>query len=161
MVLLIAPAVRGQSAEAPVAPDRFETARLVWTTLIAVDHANRTGNYSVLRDLAAPGFQRANDPARLATIFARIREAKLGLGRVVLATPVYTETPEVLESGLYRVTGQFPARPAGIDFEMLFQQVEGQWRLYGIAIVPLAAAKAPATEGAAPAPVPKPAASGG
>lgn len=133
----------------------------MWTTLIAVDHANRTGNYSVLRDLGAPGFQKADDPARLAAIFANVREQKLGLGRAVLATPVYAQPPRLQENGLFRVKGSFPARPAGIGFEMLFHQVEGEWRLFGIGIVPLAAAEAPDAESEPRQPVPKSPASGG
>lgn len=147
-----------QQAEPPAPPDRFETARLVWTTLIAVDQANQTGNYSVLRDLAAPGFRQVNDPARLAAIFAKVREQQLGLGQVVLATPVYAEPPKVMESGLYQVKGSFPGRPAGISFEMLFQYAEGGWRLFGIGVGALAAADPPDKAGAPPRPAQKPAA---
>jgi hypothetical protein len=142
--------------DTPAPPDRFETARLVWNTLIAVDHANRTGNYSVLRDLAAPGFRKANDPARLAAIFAKVREQELGLGRVVLAAPVYAEPPKVLENGLYRVKGSFPARPVGVNFDLLYQHAEGEWRLFGIGVAPAEAAEAPTTEAGSPPPLPKP-----
>jgi hypothetical protein len=146
-------------------PDRFETARLVWSTLIAVDQANQTGNYSVLRDLAAPGFQKLNDPARLAAIFAAVRETDLGLGRVVLSAPVYTEPPTILENGLYRVKGAFPARPVGVAFEILFQNVEGRWRLFGISVGEAAPADAPAEGGDTPGhprtPQKKPTESGG
>lgn len=37
---------------------------LIRTTLIAVNQANFTGNYSVLRDLGTPQFQAANSDAR-------------------------------------------------------------------------------------------------
>ncbi len=102
--------------------------------LIAIDHANRTGNYSVLRDLAAPGFQKRNDPAQLAAIFAGVRRQDIGLGRVVLATPVYSEPPAVPESGMFRVAAAFPARPAGVAFDLLFENVDGQWRLFGVSV---------------------------
>jgi len=150
-----------QGQETPAPPDRFETARLVWSTLIAVDHANRTGNYSVLRDLAAPGFRKANDPARLATIFAKTREQELGLDRVLLAAPVYSEPPKLQENGLYRVKGSFPGRPAGVNFDMLFQYAEGEWRLFGIGVAPAAAAEAPELQSEPRQPAPKPATPGG
>ncbi len=124
------------SAGAAQAPDRQETARLIWTTLIAVDHANRTGNYSVLRDLAAPSFRDANNAARLAGIFARFRERDIGLRRVVLASPVYAEPPKILDSGLYRVRGSFPFRPVGINFDLLFQHSDAGWQLFGVSIAP-------------------------
>ncbi|HSF96762.1 MAG TPA: hypothetical protein VLA52_17175 [Thermohalobaculum sp.] len=134
---------------------------MVWTTLIALDHANRTGNYSVLRDLAAPGFRKRNDPARLAGIFAKIREQDLGLGRVVLSVPVYSEPPTVLESGHFQVIGSFPARPVGVRFELLFEQAEGAWRLFGISVGPAPAEETPGADGTPRLPKPKPEASGG
>lgn len=128
------PAARAQ--ETPVPPDRSQTAQLVWTTLVAVDHANRTGNFTVLRDLAAPEFRRVNDPARLAAIFATIREQDLGLDRVVLATPVYAEPPGLTKTGLFRIRGSFPARPTGVAFDLHFQHAEGAWKLFGVSIAP-------------------------
>ncbi|KZY46156.1 hypothetical protein A3731_32480 [Roseovarius sp. HI0049] len=107
---------------------------MVWSTLIAVDHANRTGNYAVLRDLGAPDFRNVNNPARLAGIFASIRERDLGLERVVLANPVYAAPPALTETGLFEVKGSFPARPEGISFELYFQHVEGAWKLYALGI---------------------------
>ncbi|MEQ8294603.1 MAG: hypothetical protein RIA08_20585 [Roseovarius sp.] len=129
----------GTAQEAVPAPGRSETARLVWSTLIAVDHANRTGNYAVLRDLGAPDFRNANDPAKLAAIFASVRKRDLGLERVVLSNPVYTEEPGLTETGLFEVKGSFPARPEGVSFELYFQHVEGAWKLYGLGIFALEA----------------------
>lgn len=120
----------------PAMPSRSEVARLVWTTLIAVDQANRTGNYTVLRDLGAPGFREANDPARLASIFAKTRNPDIGLSGAVLYAPEYSEPPRIQENGMLRVRGVIPMRPEGILFDMLFQQVEGEWRLFGISIAP-------------------------
>lgn len=131
-IFILAPSARA----GPPVPDRAETARMVWSTLIAVDHANRTGNYSVLRDLGAPGFREANDPARLASIFARLRDPDIGLGRVVLHAPEYAEPPRIQENGMLRVKGVIPMRPEGVLFDMLFQHVEGMWRLFGIGIAP-------------------------
>jgi len=140
VALLLVLASVGQAHEASAQtvspPDRQETARLVWSTLIAIDHANRTGNYSVLRDLAAPGFRDANNAARLAGIFAPLRARDIGLRRVVLASPVYAEPPKILDSGLYRVKGSFAGRPVGITFDLLFQHTNAGWQLFGVSIAP-------------------------
>lgn len=58
-------AVQPPPAARPV-PDQLELSKLIWSTILAVDHANKSGNYSVLRDMSAQGFQISNDPARLA-----------------------------------------------------------------------------------------------
>lgn len=65
-------------AGAPV-PDPIELNKLLWSTMAAVDHANRSGNYSVLRDLSAPGFQANNDAAKLTGVFAGLRTQNIDL----------------------------------------------------------------------------------
>jgi len=113
-------------------PPEGEAARLIWTTLIALDHANRTGNYTVLRDLAAPGFRAANDAARLAGVFARTRN--LPLGRVVLHAPKLTVPPEIGEDGALRLRGRIPMRPEPVLFDMLFTQGESAWQILSLSV---------------------------
>ena len=55
-------------------PDAYKLNMLIRTTLIALNQANQTGNYSVLRDLGTPQFQSLNSDARLAEIFAALRK---------------------------------------------------------------------------------------
>jgi hypothetical protein len=57
----------------PSVPDDLKLIILIRTSLIALNHANLTDNYSVLRDMAAPGFQQANNAAQLAQIFSDLR----------------------------------------------------------------------------------------
>jgi hypothetical protein len=136
-VMVAAPVVAQESGDPPAAqalPDQVETARLIWTTLVALDQANRTGNYTVFRDIAAPSFQAANDAARLADIFRPLRDGRLDLSRAVLAAPEFIEPPRAIENGQFFVIGRFPSRPAGIVFEMLFEPVNGEWRLFGISV---------------------------
>ena len=44
----------------PAQIDRNGVIILIRSTLLALDDANKTGNYSVLRDLGAPGFKLAS-----------------------------------------------------------------------------------------------------
>src|SRR5438552_3852933 len=67
----------------PAQIDRNGVLILVRSTLLALDHANKTGNYTVLRDLAAPAFQ-VNTAARLAEIFAGHRREGLDLSGVIV-----------------------------------------------------------------------------
>ncbi|MFB9151448.1 hypothetical protein [Roseovarius ramblicola] len=107
-------------------------ARLIWGTLTALGHANRTGNYTVLRDLAASGFRAANDAARLAGVFARNRD--LPLGRAVLYAPQLSVAPEIAEDGTLRLQGRIPMRPEAVLFDMLFVQEDAEWRLLGLSV---------------------------
>ena len=110
------PAVSSQ----PV-PSELELAKLVWSTIAMVDQANRSGNYSVLRDTSASGFQIQNDPARLGEIFAPIRALRVDLSNALIVAPTYTGGPALLQSDVFRVQGYFPLRPTPIFFDFYFQ----------------------------------------
>lgn len=107
--------------------------RMVWSMLAAVDHANRTGNYSVLRDLGTPDFQANNNPARLGTIFAGLREQGIDLSDTLVVTPTWEFEPRMLSPTVLRLRGAFPLRPTAILFDLLFTWNRG-WRLEGIAV---------------------------
>jgi len=115
-------------------PDGPKQAILIRTTLVAVNHANLSGNYSVLRDLAAPGFQQANNPARLAEIFSSLRQRDLDLGPVTVVEPKLTRQPFINAQGMLYLSGFFPTRPEQVNFELAFQSIAGQWRLFGISV---------------------------
>src|SRR5690349_8709474 len=72
------PAAPPPASQAGV-PDTLTVHRLVWSMMAALDQANQTGNYSVLRDLGAPGFQASNSAATLGGIFANIRNQNIDL----------------------------------------------------------------------------------
>lgn len=123
-----------QAKPTPAQIDKNGALILIRSTLIALDQANKTGNYTVLRDLGAPGFQAANTPARLAEIFAKERSAKLDLSGVVVLEPQLNQLPEIDSNGMMRMTGFFPSVPTQIKFDLLYAPVGGQWRLFGIAV---------------------------
>ncbi len=133
---------------------------LIRSTLLALDHANKTGNYTVLRDLAAPAFQ-VNTAARLAEIFADQRRDNLDLSGVAAIDPQLSLLPQIEANGFMRLAGFFPSIPRSVNFEMLFAPVDGQWRLFGLSVALGQAAPAPpiaAAPKAAPSAQAKPAA---
>lgn len=115
-------------------PDETGRAKLIWATMLAIDDANLSGNYSVLRDTSAPDFQQNNDPAKLAQIFAGVRAAHLDLSNTLLLEPTYSGPPEFDRSGLMRLRGAFGLRPVAILFDLGYQWVDGRWRLYAVSI---------------------------
>lgn len=147
-----------QAAPPPVSaqpvPGELEIAKLIWSTMSAVEDANLSGNYSVLRDISAPGFQIANDPSRLALAFASIRASRIDLSSTLLLAPTYIGAPAMVEAGVFRVRGYFGLRPTAIGFTFDYQWVQGRWRLYGITITPQSLATLEAQT--APPPQPQP-----
>ena len=117
-------------------PNELELAKLIWSTMAAVDHANTAGNYSVLRDLSAPAFQINNDSARLAKIFESLRASNVDLSNTMLLAPTYEYAPVIMSGIVLHVKGYFGLRPTAIGFDLYYQWLEGKWRLYGVSIVP-------------------------
>ena len=101
-----------------------------------IEHANRSGNYSVLRDTSATGFQIANDPARLAGIFAALRATRIDLANTLVVAPTYIGSPAQLRADVFQVRGYFPLRPSTIFFDLTFQWEQGRWKLFGVTVEP-------------------------
>ena len=148
LILLLsgAPAFAQKPPPAPKVPDNLKITILIKTTIIALNNANLTGNYSVLRDIAAPGFAQANNPARLAQIFNKLRQRKIDLGPTVLFQPVLSRQPVIAKNGLLILNGFFASKPENVEFEMAFQPIGGDWKLFGLRVEtkPAKAAVAPA-----------------
>lgn len=128
------PAPPAQSSPQPAQIDRNGVLILIRSTLLAVHDANLTGNYTVLRDLGAPGFQAGNTAARLSEIFANLRSQNLDLSGVAVLDPQLTVLPQIEPNGMMRMAGFFPSVPLQVNFELLFAPVAGKWRLFGISV---------------------------
>lgn len=116
-------------------PDENVLARLVWSTMIALDNANRTDNYSVLNSLGSPQFQTNNPPDRLSDIFFELRQNRVDIGRAVLSTPSYYLPPAILEDGTLRLRGGFDYRPNSIRFDLIYANIGGGWQINAISVV--------------------------
>src|SRR6476660_10149908 len=135
---MAAMASAGHAQTPPQAPkpaqlDRNGVLILIRETLLALDQANKTGNYTVLRDLGAPDFQ-VNSAARLAEIFAQQRRDNIDLSGVAVIDPQLTLLPQIEANGLMHMAGFFPSVPTQVNFDLSFAPVNGQWRLFGISV---------------------------
>lgn len=128
-----AQAPKPASAPKPAQIDRNGVLILVRSTLLALDQANKTGNYTVLRDIGAPGFQ-VNSAARLGEIFAKLRNDNLDLSAVAVIDPQLNLLPQIEANGLMHMAGFFPSVPTQVNFDLSFAPVNGQWRLFGISV---------------------------
>ena len=149
------PVALAQQPAKPAQIDRNGVLILVRSTLIALDQANKTGNYTVLRDLGAPGFQ-TNTAARLGDIFAGLRRDNLDLSGVAALDPQLTLLPQIEANGMMHMTGFFPSIPTQVNFDLSYAPVNGQWRLFGISVgLGQAAPQAPQPAAPQPAAPPK------
>ena len=87
--------------------------------------------------LGAPGFRENNSPARLSQDFADLASRGVDLSAVAVIAPQITEAPTLdQQKGMLHVKGYFPGQPVQIDFEVIYQAVGGQWRLFGLSVQP-------------------------
>jgi hypothetical protein len=123
-----------QAQNKPTVPDPAALTVLIRNSMVALNDANITGNYTVFRDLGSAEFQKANTSARLAVIFAPLRARKLNLGPIVLFTPKLAKPAAIDDKEMLRLTGFFPTQPLRVNFDLGYQNVEGAWRLFDISI---------------------------
>jgi hypothetical protein len=116
-------------------PGALHLSIMIKTTLIAFNDANSSGNYTVLRDLASPEFQRTNTSANLAKIFERERERKVDISPIVLLQPTLLRPAFIDDSGLLWVVGFFASKPSWVNFKLAFKPVSGRWRLEALGVL--------------------------
>ena len=146
------------SQKAPPAPTAVVPAEtvllLIRSTLLSLNDALQTGNYTVLRDLSAPSFRERNSAAQLSQIFAGLASRGVDLSAVTILTPQMQSAPAVAQDGRLHVKGYFPGEPLRIDFELVFEAVDRQWHIYALSVTPVVA---PAIVSATPEPKKAPA----
>ena len=150
-----AAAVAQPAAPQVVMPDPSKMVLLLRTSLLTLNDAVRTGNYSVLLESAAPAFREANPPARLAQVFAPLAQQGPDLSVVAVTSPQLTEAPVLDQLGRLRLKGFFPSNPIQINFEVVYVAVDNRWRLLALAVA--SPQPPPVQTGAVPAPPPPPA----
>lgn len=117
---------------------------LIRTAVLTLNDALQTGNFTVLRDVGAPGFRESNSAARLSQVFSNLAQQGFDLSAVATMAPQLAEPPAIdPKTSMLHIKGWFPGQPLQIDFELLFQPVAGRWRLFGISVNPTVP-KAPA-----------------
>jgi hypothetical protein len=115
-------------------PDDPRFVLMVRNAIIALNQANLTGNYSVLRDLGTPNFQLSNSSARLAEAFASLRARKLDISPIMFFNPKFASQPAIQDGQVLRLTGFFPTTPEQVNFDLAFQLNGEQWMLAAIAV---------------------------
>jgi len=117
----------------PVIPKPEVLLLLIRATLIALDQANKTNNYTVLRELGGPSLQKFMS-AQLGELFSDLRGKGIDLSPVVVVTPQMFEAPTILSNGMLRLSGYFPTQAMQINFDLLFEQANSNWKLAGLRV---------------------------
>ena len=119
-------------------PDPFRLDMLIRSTLIALNQANESGNYTVFRDLASSAFQGTNSAADLSELFGTLRRQRIDIMPIIFVAPKPTQPPQIDERAI-SAGRLFPTRPLQVNFDLTFQQAGADWKLYAISVAPVPA----------------------
>ena len=113
--------------------DRTLVHSLIKTTLIALNHANMTGNYTVFRDLGSSTFQRNHTAAQLSDNFRDLRQFSVDFGAIVEYEPEFLQPPIINEQGQMHLKGFFAAsNTLLLHFDIVFESKEGEWLMSAV-----------------------------
>jgi len=112
---------------------------LVRLSLLTLNDALQTGNYTVLRDRAGPSFSSNNTAAQLGRIFAQLESQNLDLSAVATQTPTLTAAEVSDGQPLLHIAGFFPGQAGQLSFDLIYEAYAGHWRLFGISVSELPA----------------------
>ncbi|AFY39282.1 hypothetical protein Lepto7376_3041 [[Leptolyngbya] sp. PCC 7376] len=113
--------------------DRIFVNTLVKSTLVALNQANLTENYSVLQALSSNAFKANNSEEELAEIFKAIREYGLDFAAIVEYPAVFTVEPTLDTQNNLRVVGYFETSPL-VEFDLVFNLVDGRFLIDGLTV---------------------------
>lgn len=112
--------------------------KLLASMITAVDHANKTGNYTVLHALGSSAFQASTSPASLGVAFAAFRQQRFDLSEALVLSPNYEIAPRLVSPGLVRMRGRFAFTCGPLTFDVQFRW-DRRWQLDSLSLGPPAA----------------------
>jgi hypothetical protein len=113
----------------PAAPDANRAASMVKVTLVTLNNAVLTKNFSVLWSQAAYGFRRKYSVAKLRGAFAPFAKQGVDLAPALNLKPTWGAPPQVDAHGELRLLGWFATRPRIVRFDLRYLHERGRWRL--------------------------------
>jgi hypothetical protein len=135
-VLVLAGALQGSVCAQTPSAARIDPVLVMFVknALTAVNHANLTGNYSVLRDLGSEGFRQRHTAADLANVFANHRREHYDLSPILVHEPQFTQPPTEVQPGRLKLVGFFPTQPQAVHFAVVYLRTEKGWGIDEISV---------------------------
>lgn len=105
---------------------------LVKSSLLTLNDANVTGNYSVLHAKLSKPFRQQFSPEKLKETFKEFGQGNADFDIIAAMKPAYDPAPVVDGDGKLVVKGSFPTEPSRLLFELEFIPSDGEWKLIRI-----------------------------
>jgi hypothetical protein len=126
-VLLASPAWSPAWAEDKI-PSPFSQEVLIKTSLLTLNDANVTGNYTVLHAKLAKPFREQFTPDKLKQAFKPFVDKKIDFEVVAARPPTASKDAELDERGVLRLNGFFDLTNARVLYDLAFVVSEGDWK---------------------------------
>jgi hypothetical protein len=101
---------------------------LIKTSLLSLNDANITGNYTVLHAKLAKPFRDQFSPDRLKQVFKTFADQKADWAVVAAQPPVQTAEATIDKRGALILRGYFDTHPSRLTYELDFLPSEGEWK---------------------------------
>jgi hypothetical protein len=126
MTLLFLLAVPAGAAESVPSPTMQEI--LIKTSILTLNDAIVTGNFTVLHTKVAKPFREEFRPDQMKQAFASFAEQNLDLSAISAATPVATAPAQIDDRGALLLRGRFDVGRSRLAYELHFLPSEGEWK---------------------------------
>ena len=107
---------------------------LIYQTIITINNASQSRNYSVLRALSAPEFQTKYSLKELHDTLDGLQANKIDLKEMTLFDPVIEKKQILRSEKIFRLKGYMPTAPIRMRFEFQYQYVKRKWRLFAMSL---------------------------
>jgi hypothetical protein len=101
---------------------------LIKTSLLTLNDAIVSGNYTVLHAKLAKPFREQFDPDRLKQAFKSFADQKIDMAAISAAPPVATDDTRIDDRGALLLRGRFEVDRSRLAYELDFLPSEGEWK---------------------------------
>ncbi len=101
---------------------------LIKTTLLRLNDANLTGNYSVLHARLAKPFREQFTPDQLQRAFKSFNDQQVDYGSIAAKPAVPTEAAQIDKRGALLLRGYFDTAPKRVYYQLDFLPSENEWK---------------------------------
>ena len=105
---------------------------LIKTSLLTLNDAILSGNYTVLHTKLAKPFREQFDPDRLKQAFQSFADQKIDMAAIAAAPPVATDDARIDDRGALLLRGRFEVDRSRLVYELDFLPSEGEWKPLGL-----------------------------
>jgi hypothetical protein len=115
-------------------PSQRALEALVKSSLLSLNDANVTGDYSVFHAKLSKPFREQFSPDQLKETFREFSDKHVDYDIIAAYAPVYGKPPVVDDEGKLLIEGYFPTEPKRLYFKLDFIPSDGEWKLIRIKV---------------------------